>query len=165
MQNLFGQIINTACLASFPSAKAHTSLSEGVSCKLTLCSAAARCFESPPFHHRLTAHVWSREQSIHHLTSLRHDDTAGRHKGIYHFSNLSGLSGYILKYIFLKKQKKKGKELTSLFQKVQSQDCHCVISETIWFRGIINHKLNNIIYSISNVSLSCNLLQRCHFSG
>lgn len=34
-----------------------------------------------PFYHRETAHVRSWEQSINHLTSLHHDDAAGRYKG------------------------------------------------------------------------------------
>lgn len=64
---------------SFPSQlfHTHTSPSDDVSCTLTQSSAAARC-SSSFLSIRVTAHVRNREQSIHHLTSLHNDDTAGR---------------------------------------------------------------------------------------
>lgn len=72
---------------SFPSApngNTHLSIRRCIMYVNTiLCSCTV--LELLPFYHRVTAHVRNRGRSIHHLTSLHHDDTAGRYKGYITF--------------------------------------------------------------------------------
>ena len=140
--------------------KKHKSLWEGVSIreKTILCMV----LDLVPFSYKVTVHALSRGQSIHHLTSLHHHDTAGRYKECITFKTFwvqSSLfqwvvTGYIFKYVFQKRY---------LFQKIQSLGPCYVIQE--WsLSGVSSIKLhNNIICSISKVSLCCNIYAEIPF--
>lgn len=101
------------------------------------------------FYQRVTAHVRNRGQSIHHLTSLHHDDTAGRHRDTEDMSlrkpqaqsafvvAVSGLRTH-LKIRTSGKEKKKKKKSTPC-RKKYSPKIPDMFSKMIIFRGIIDH--------------------------
>lgn len=83
----FGQILKctTSSLSHLKeSVKTHTAGWEGVWCTLTQSSSSHMALKLLPSYRKVTVHVWSRGQSIHHPTSAHHPDTAGRYR-IHHF--------------------------------------------------------------------------------
>lgn len=96
-----------------------------------LCSCTV--LEFPPFYHRVTAHVRNRGQSIHHLTSLHHDDTAGRYRGYITFKT-SERKAFFFCFVEWLEDKKK-----ALCSKKYSPRVPDMFSEMIIFRGIIDH--------------------------